>query len=94
MEKLDIDSIVDNIIFLHRDRSLVFDRKRLVSLAKRSLIVAGENYDKLQNPKLTSRNMYLKNWVRSVIDYNLAARGVKKISVKNPPEDLKYSVML
>lgn len=71
--------------YLPRYRSELksFSPFKLHQLVQKAAKEAKENYQKLSEPRTCSINVYIKLWVRQTLDWDLATKTVKKVSIDN-----------
>jgi len=66
---------------------------KLRGIAKRSVVSAGKNYEKLTNPKTCSLDSYTQIWVWTTLNKSFVLKTLTKVDFKKPPNDI-YSKSL
>ena len=83
---------------LYKRENFQIQLNSLHDVAKKASEKAKQNYKKIVEPKTCPIDVYISFWVKQVVMKDLATRGIRKISLNNPPSlfraSAKYFLLL
>ena len=93
-----LEEICLEYFYLYKRENSKIQLNSLRDIAKKASKKARQNYEKIAEPKTCPIDVYISFWVKQVVMKDLATRGIRKISLNNPPSlfraSAKYFLLL